>query len=267
MQELQKYSYQIRTLSKLILSPRQQQAFYRGIDFNQGDIADETALERGGGVNIIYPFYQKGEYHSYQKDCQAYIPGSSLKGALQADQTRTKQQTLMVNDISVNPKNLGLYHLNKVKNTSQVNNKILKLGTFFPNQAIQMCKNGVSEEGELFSEKSPNQYFRTAHKKTIKKISQWQKEVESLLDGSIGLVDSKTKRMLRNSVKKLTDLEKKRSSSTACLIFLGGYKGMLLSMELPRKAHPEEFQSGIYLDIETSLPYGLVEISEVKVHE
>jgi CRISPR/Cas system CSM-associated protein Csm5 (group 7 of RAMP superfamily) len=77
---MEKIKYTLSTLSSLIISPREGQAFYKELDF------DDVVTEDGKEINIIYPFYQYGIHDRYDpQQAKYYIPGSSIKGAIRGD--------------------------------------------------------------------------------------------------------------------------------------------------------------------------------------
>jgi hypothetical protein len=249
MNNLKKYTYQLKTLSKVILSPRQQQAFYRGIDFENEE----------KGINVIYPFYQRGEYTRYQKENQYYIPGSSIKGALLAPQT--SHPKLFVDDLPLETENIVLSQLHKLQNTGE-NERQLKLNIFFPNVGIEMCEAGIelTNKGVLFSKKSPESYFEKESDRTKKMIKKWLQSLGELCD--LNEVEENTKDELNQTIYNLNLIQnQQKPNEKTYLMFLGGYKGLLLSKVY--QYNEETPQNGFFIDKDTYLPYGLVEISKV----
>jgi hypothetical protein len=253
MNNLKKYTYQLKTLSKVILSPRQQQAFYRGIDFKKGEQGIDD------NINVIYPFYQRGEYERYQKDNQYYIPGSSIKGALLAPQTFHPK--LFVDDLPLETENIVLSQLNKLQNTGE-NERQLKLNIFFPNVGIEMCEAGIelTNKGTLYSEKSPTSYFEKESDRTKKMIKKWLQSLGELYNSNE--IGENTEVKLNQTIYNLNLIQhQQKLNKNTYLMFLGGYKGLLLSKVY--KLNEETPQNGFFIDVDTYLPYGLVEISEV----
>jgi hypothetical protein len=255
MNNLKKYTYQLKTLSKVILSPRQQQAFYRGIDFKN----EEQKIK--DNINVIYPFYQRGEYTRYQRENQYYIPGSSIKGALLANEEGTPHPKLFVDDLPLNAQNIVLSQLNKLQNTGE-NERQLKLGIFFPNVGIEMCEAGIelTNKGVLFSKKSPESYFEKEHERTKKMIKKWLQSLDELCD--LNEIEEDTKSDLLQTIYNLNLIQNQQKlNENTYLMILGGYKGLLLSKVY--KLKEEAPQNGFFIDRDTYLPYGLVEISKV----
>lgn len=261
MNKLNKYSYKLKTLSNLIISPRQQQAIY--VDSYSKAKSDTNS------INIVYPFYQRGEYQHYQeKNCQYYIPGSSIKGVLLSKQEEPTlpSSSLLMDDIQLNPADIKLGQINKLQNTSVDTEKKVKFEVFFPNVAMEMCQPNTIKIGELFSSYDPINYFKEEHKNTLKKLKQWSNRIDKVkLEKELAEdVDNKLDDIL-NTVKIIQE----NQQADSYFMIIGGYKGLLLSTQLKKtdKDQIEAIKSGIFIDPVTKLPYGLVEISEVKQNE
>jgi hypothetical protein len=93
---LKKYTYTLTALSPVILSPRGSAAFYAGINYEKSVYYP---------YNVIYPFYQYGEYDEFRPDdAKYYIPGSSVKGALLRGENWGR---LFVDDAEVKTADIG----------------------------------------------------------------------------------------------------------------------------------------------------------------
>lgn len=259
MVKLNKYSYQLNTKSRLILSPRQQEAFYQEIDYTKQD----------SDKNIIYPFYRRGDYQKLREENIAYyIPSSAIKGSLLTkNQKRTElSNVLVMDDIELTSEDICIDQVTKVQYASLETEKQMKLESFFENVAVEMCNADTKKRGYVFCEEELTSYFEECHKQTITKLKQWSNKIEELLKEKKE-IDGKTVLKLKqavNNIKSMTDTDS--IDSNAYLMLLGGYKGLLLSLVVEGETAPE-IESGFFIDPTTELPYGLVEISQVKSNE
>lgn len=243
MSQYTNYSYHLNVLSAVILSPREQEAFY----------TDSTGEKN---FNIIYPFYQYGTYEKYDtENAQYYIPGSSVKGAIGEAQ-------IMVDDIPVPGQSIDLRHLYKVQNIpehgreAEGNGKI-KVEKFFPKIGVEMLRAGTQLDGELFCCQDINGILGRAHMETIKKLESWSDRfpAEQPLCSSIQKLEDKEEEKEFERVKQnINSIINGKGNSY--LILLGGYKGKLLSHVFEKEVE----KCGVYVDKKTFLPHGLVEI-------
>lgn len=272
---MKRYKYRLRTLSCLALSPRDHQGFYLAAnEFKKENLrisghqaVTGTAADK---VKIIYPFYQYGTYPKYDpKHTDYYIPGSSIKGALLANESKSAQERvkrrLMVDDIPIQAEHLHLHRLYKVQNMSPESKTKIKLEVFFPNVAVEMLSRGCEYDGEMFGD---GEYIReclkNAQTATRGKLEQLVKLLKPLTDEEANIKQSikqntDTLDKLRNMIENIEELMNDRKDNGSYILLLGGFKGLALSREL---TNMENVKSGIYVDhVEGSyLPHGLVRI-------
>lgn len=238
-----KYNYHLNILSAVVLSPREQEALYM-------DSAGKN------GFNIIYPFYQYGTYEEYKsKNAQYYIPGSSIKGAI-------GETKIMVDDIMVPGESISLRPLYKIQNIPEFgreteDNGKIKAERFFPKIGVEMLRAGAQLEGELFSREDINGILSKAHMETIKRLKKWSERfpakeplssnISKLADGEKDIEFERVKRNMNYMMNR---------KSNSFLILLGGYKGKLLSHVFEKEVE----KCSVYVDYDTALPHGLVEI-------
>lgn len=266
MATLEKYNYQLKTISKLVLSPREQQAYYLATgDFKPEQVQQKyrgTSPSVAESIKIIYPFYQYGSYTSYlAQDTQYYIPGSSIKGAISSASSQNEIK-LMVDDVFVDQETVELHHLYKLQHATDANNKQGKLDIFFPNVAVEMLKAKSTHKGEIFcAENGLETLFEKAQENTVKKLEQFDRHVDSVLNLQLN----------EDSKQELIDVQKnlatwieaaKKKDGKSCLLLLGGFKGLMLSRVFGAEVFEQSAEkSAIYVDRENSLPYGLVQIT------
>lgn len=257
---IEKYYCKLKTRSTVALSPRGQNGYYEGLQFNWADFGKEGEVKN---FNIIYPFYQYGCYKNYDPEhTQYYIPGSSVKGAIGSSE-------LGIDDMVVNYKDIELKKLYKLQHRPPMgkeneNNKKVKLEEFFPKLAVEMLKEGVTLIGDAFCREDPEHFLLNTRRNTDKKLLQLYTTLDEIIEN--GLIDaegedsSKTKERLENVRKNIqnTKYEAQYLESNAAFIFLGGFKGLLLSKIY---AETETLNGGIYIDRKNELPHGLVKIS------
>lgn len=256
---IEKYCCRLETCSTIILSPRGQSGYYEGLHFNQADINKEGEERK---ISIIYPFYQYGCYKEYNpEDTQYYIPGSSIKGAIGSSD-------LGIDDMPVNYKDIKLRKLYKVQYASETEkvaeNKKVKLEEFFKRLGIEMLNRKVYLSGDAFGRGEPELFLSKVRSDTAQKLFQLDKRLEEIIENNIigtgedVRIDTKSvllkvRENIKEKMYKAQYLEK-----NSAFIFLGGYKGLLLS-KVYGEADP--LNGGIYIDIENNLPHGLAKIS------
>jgi len=285
-------------ISPVILSPRMEKALYKGVDFKgiKKDM-ENSKIENVGTIKIIYPFYSyerrdlldENDF-SYAKEY--YIPASSLKGALLSgiknEDENSFRSSILFQDIKISKENIELKNLYKFQylyqnlyqndkkknkdNKQKTDCETPKFSSFFPSIAIEMIERGKNFEGEillksgvseeLFKSKLDESFLITKNKLNnyIKEIEERIKIINSWIE------DGKLERQVEDSegngnyIEKLKSIQKriKEIQNRKNIIFLGGYKGILGS--LSEINNTQKIRNGFYIDRETMLPYGLVEV-------
>ena len=278
------------TISPVILSPRMEKALYKDVDFKE--IKKNTVnpkIENVGNIEIIYPFYSYERrdllcenYFSHAKEY--YIPASSLKGALlsgiKKEDENSFRSSILFQDIKISKEYIELKRLYKFQYLYQENKeknsddkcKTPKFSSFFPSVAIEMIESGKEFEGEillksgvseeLFKSKLDESFLITKNKLNnyIKEVEERIKNINSWIE------DGKLERQVEDSegngnyIEKLKSIQRriKEIQNRKNIIFLGGYKGVLGS--LSEINNTQKIRNGFYIDRETMLPYGLVEV-------
>jgi len=272
-----------KTISAVILSPRTQKALYKGVDFKEDE--EDVKIEELDNINIVYPFYSyenrellSEQDFSYAKEY--YIPASSLKGALlgqkKGEEENTLRSKILFQDIRISKSHIRLRHLYKFQylyqetqednaNNKGNDKKKPKFTLFFPNIAIEMIEDGKEFESEVLL-KMPDlseEFFRNKLEEsfeiTKKKLENYMKETEKRIE-AINSWEIKAEDCLDKlkGVKASIQIQLERKKN---FIFLGGYKGLLGSLsQLEIKDEGHKIQNGFYIDKDTLLPYGLVEV-------
>lgn len=276
------------TISPVILSPRMEKALYKDVDFKE-----VKEIEKVDNIKVVYPFYTYESRDLLFEKCfsyakEYYIPASSLKGALlESKKSRDEnsfRSKILFQDIKISKEYIELkrlykfqylYQENKEKNSDdkqEIVYKIPKFELFFPNVAIEMISSGKEFEGEillksgvseeLFKSKLDESFLITKNKLNnyIKEIEERIKIINSWIE------DGKLERQVEDSegnenyIEKLKSIQKriKEIQNRKNIIFLGGYKGILGS--LSEINNTQKIRNGFYIDRETMLPYGLVEV-------
>lgn len=258
---MKKITYTMELLSSLIVSPRAGQAFYHGINiFQKEPFLDSSADARKGldAVKVVYPFYQYGEYNTYDPEhAEYYLPGSSVKGALL--QKNGKKIRMMADDIPVDRKQIVLRNLVKAQYVDQCDKA--RFDFFFNNVGVEMLKAGTELCGELYLEDNIRfeEVLGDANRATAEKIRQMSGYLEEFIN-----TESEYNEAFRSDVsamlKELCLLEKRKD-----IILVGGYKGLLHSILLKNQRGQKKKENrmpgkGVFLDREKSLPHGLVSI-------
>lgn len=281
-------------ISPVILSPRMEKALYKGVDFKgiKKDM-ENSKIENVGTIKIIYPFYSYESRDLLFEKCfsyakEYYIPASSLKGALLGSKKNRDENSfrskILFQDIKISKENIELKNLYKFQylyqndkkknkdNKQKTDDKTPKFSSFFPSIAIEMIERGKNFEGEillksgvseeLFKSKLDESFLITKNKLNnyIKEIEERIKNINSWIE------DGKLERQVEDSegnenyIEKLKSIQKriKEIQNRKNIIFLGGYKGILGS--LSEISNTQKIRNGFYIDRETMLPYGLVEV-------
>lgn len=253
---MKKITYTMHLLSSLIVSPRAGMALYKGIDeFCEVPKLEQIDTEKikTREVRIIYPFYQYGEYRKYDpKRANYYLPGSSIKGALQPK--RATVESFMVDDVTVPNDSVSLRNLYKAQ---YLEDEEAEFGVFFDNVGVEMVRGGTELQGELYIEESAAflDVLKSANKDTKEKMNQMMAYLQMLLE-----------RNYKNEhLKNILDKVERRLAS--CLneddiILVGGYKGLLHSILMD--PHVKEMTGGLFIDFDTMLPHGIVKINNVR---
>ena len=270
MSELYKCRYKLETLSALALSPRAQTGFYLNIHFHAEDLdkwISEKAVPEKKIPRIIYPFYQYGAYMKYDPEqAQYYIPGSSIKGAMETNQIRG----FLVDDIRIDSKDLELRPLHKVQYIPETQNgndnrKAMKMKEFFPNVWIEVLKSDTEYSGYFVFPQNPTEVVEKVKEHTEEKLERMKSWLEEILRSKpISVLNNgydieiKCREELYEMKNHLEDLlkESKMMHKHSFLLLLGGYKGLVLS-----GVYNEVKKGSIYIDKDKLIPYGIVRIS------
>lgn len=271
-----------KTISAVILSPRTQKALYKGVDFKEDE--EDVKIEELDNINIVYPFYSyenrellSEQDFSYAKEY--YIPASSLKGALlgqkKGEEENTLRSKILFQDIRISKSYIRLRNLYKFQylyqetqedNANKGNEKKKpKFAPFFPNIAIEMIEDGKEFESEVLLKipDSSDEFFRSKLDESVcvtrKKLENYIKEIEKRIE-DISSWQVKAEDCLDELKGVKASIQQQLEGNKKC-IFLGGYKGLLGSLsQLEIKDESHKIQNGFYIDKDTLLPYGLVEV-------
>ena len=85
------YKLKLKSLSKVIISPRSSKTMYKDVDFDSKILGLNKEK-----ISIIYPFYSYNErkINMNVKDINYYLPGSSIKGVF-----FSKEKNIMCDDV------------------------------------------------------------------------------------------------------------------------------------------------------------------------
>lgn len=287
-----------KPISSVILSARMEKALYKGIDF--GEFAEDSGItfqleEKGKNINMIYPFYSYEDRDlksslPFSHAKEYYIPASSLKGALLGELNDKKESAarskVLFSDIRIEGDRIKLRNLykfqylyqekkeqalneNKENNEQVIEFKTPKFSPFFPAIAIEMLDNHNEFEVEILqreSEEFVKEKLNQSFEKTREKLRNYMLESESRKNKisswikSGNLKETEKDDYMPKLEKIISNLQMQLSSKKN-MIFLGGYKGILASLSKGVKEDSKkEIQNGFYIDENTLLPYGLVEV-------
>lgn len=242
-------SYHLTPCSGLIVSPRSALAFYKDLDeFSLEKVEDSEYLAKNR-LKVIYPFYQYGIYTAYNPDAaEYYLPGSSIKGAL--CRGTSVEGGLMSDDVRIPGNYIVLRNLYKVQYLEEVAEACF--APFFDNVGVEMVRAGSTLQGQMILPDfdSANALITAANKSTKIKIGQMLEYLNEL-----------AKRKYKEELtKKLHTIIENLSPylENEHVILVGGYKGLLHSMEV--KDPSMVTNGGVFIDPEKDLPYGLAEI-------
>ncbi|WP_088839373.1 RAMP superfamily CRISPR-associated protein [Listeria sp. ILCC792] len=238
---LKECQFTLKVISPLILSPRSSEQFYVGIDYQSDEVDD---------VNIIYPFYRYGDYTEYKPEgIQYYIPGSSIKGALKSLISVENNENWLVDDILVEKEDIVVRTMEKFQKTGSQD--ALKLNPFFQKIGVEMLEEGRSYTGRLFC--SENWLLKLEQ---VMQVGMRERFVNNItrINGLLKGADCEKLEGLRDRLEKLIEVES--------IIFLGGYKGLMHSLE--NYSGKDEIESGIYvarkMEMEDFLIPGIVQL-------
>lgn len=254
---MKKITYTMQLLSSLVVSPRAGMALYRGIDeFCEAPELElvDLASVKTRVVKVIYPFYQYGEYRKYDpKHARYYLPGSSIKGALQSKKAAVG--SFMVDDVMIPNASISLRNLYKAQYLED--EQAAGFGAFFDNVGVEMIQDGTELQGELYLEDGVifSDILKSANKDTKEKMNQMMQYLQMLLGRDYE----------SDSLKNILDQAER---GLACclnkddIILVGGYKGLLHSILIDHRM--EELTGGLFIDFKTMLPHGIVRVSNIR---
>ena len=253
------YHYTVRTLSPVILSPRSSMAFYKGIDYDENDV----------GYNMIYPFYQYGEYDLYNPvKAKYYIPGSALKGAFTPVAAIPNDAlSLFVDDIRIESKDsIEVISLNKSQYFDGPGNTIPKINAFFDGiVGIECLKAGVELTGEVRYTDDFNALIqncsdkaKTRSQNDVNRLKKYISDIKQPYDYNTN-VDSKA--AYHNVINQIDAIKANIEGyiKQDNLVLLGGYKGVIRSLNLPN-----EDTKGAIFATKDNVPFGFAEIISIK---
>ena len=267
---MQEIKFKIRTISKVIISPRNSEALYKGIDY----------MDSEDKYSAIYPFYsynnrydKNEEYYALKENIDYYIPASSFKGALLrgVSENSNIRKNIYCNDIKVRPENISLEDIYKFQYIKQENKDIV-YERFFNNTKIEIkkknkefngsifIKNNLREKDNICKENFIKEVLNKVHEITVKKLEYYKEELENILETESNR-DKKGKLLVaRKYIARETF--KNKESTNKYIMFIGGYKGIIASIESYDTLKGKD--KGLYFDtldnINPYLPYGLVEL-------
>lgn len=271
---IKRYSYTLKSLSHVIVSPRSTMAFY--LDALQDD-SDEVFFKIGKKeCKIIYPFYRYGEYEVFSpSEARYYIPGSSIKGVL--CKTDMNPQSLFVDDVSqeLTHEDFEVISLKKSQYLGSLSEKpfpndIPKLVEFFEGVGIEAMKPGVTFSGNIGlagDQNQANKIFMDTCRESGKRLGKYIQQIKNLREQTVKLKERDEKDNGINEQRKdayayfenqLDEVLKQLESlKKAQILFLGGYKGLLRSVHSEAEGNLD-YNSAVFVD-KNFLPFGIVE--------
>lgn len=288
-----------KTISPIILSSRTEKALYKGIDFKELMSFEDIDMQNINIVYPFYSYESRDllPEKNFSTAKEYYIPASSLKGALlgnkKSDEENSLRRKILFQDVKIKNSHIGLRNLykfqylyqknkqddkeenqgNKTKNVNQaIKYKAPKYDVFFPSVAIEMMDVGNEFECEILLKEpiTSDEFFRKKLNEnfsiTQNKLKNYVKEIENRMQEIKSWIKKKELEKPEdndeNYIEKLQTIENNINellNSNKKMIFLGGYKGILAS--LSKFDENTKVQNSFYIDNETLLPYGLVEIN------
>lgn len=256
---MKKTTYTMQVLSSLIVSPRSGQALYKDIDtFAVSPKLDEPdkKSDKEPEIKVVYPFYQYGEYEKYDPEhADYYLPGSSVKGALLHHAIPGNH--IMADDIPVSNSDMVLRNLRKAQFLKDEKKAAFDL--FFANVGVEMIKAETELSGNLYLEEDLklSEIVEKASEDAKNKMNQMCQYLQKLLKRECKTIEFRE--IIQKVEENLCSLLNEKN-----VILLGGFKGLFHSilldnMVLDRKI--EESTGGVFIDMETLLPHGIVKIN------
>lgn len=263
-----------RTVSSVILSGRNSFSLYKGIDYKE--VSNEE-------ISIIYPFYsyenRNNKYNKiFEKANSYYIPASSLKGSLLVNKKNEKiqskeeslfRQNVIFKDVLIKKEQIALKNLWKfqylyqeLKENNESNKKPI-YDKFFPAIRIEMLKHDSYLIGNILIKNFEEEFQKRMDKTfsiTKDRLKKYEMEIDVRIQKieKLKLVNDDYKEARKKLEKTKNAINQLRKSDKK-YIFLGGYKGILGSMTIT-EVENKNIRNGFYIDEETMLPYGLVEV-------
>ena len=255
---MKKFKYRITALSPVIISARESDAYYKGIDFDE-------AFDK----NIIYPFYHYGEECEYKpEEFLYYIPGSSIKGALLCEKKENARNDLMVDDIqNITFKQIELLelirasHIKSLFDEIKKNEKQPKFESHFDKIGIHAFNTGNSAIGTLKCSTDIDDYISKMDKNVRRRLELFVEQLKNIK----GMTNKFNIDFLEKIESIIGAVNKLKTQKDKKLMFLGGYKGLICSLASTPKDMNELFsKSAIFYEPVTKLPYGIVEVELMK---
>ncbi len=275
-----KYKIKLRTITPLILSNRMNDALYKGVDFSKEN--EEKDFSDLASTNIIYQFscyedrsLRTDKSFSYAKNY--YIPASSIKGALCL---KEEHRTLKFKDMIVAKDVISLKYLykfqylyqnseylDKRKTNKDAKPKKIKHKKYFPNILVEMMNPGECIRGEIIVKNNDKMDCKDILD-NVNSISQRKLRAYLKQIGIICNMDyfKKLEEINVEEDSAITEFKKLKSNidnllkKDITIAFLGSFKGLLGGLTNFDFKDDKEIQNGFYIDKDTMLPYGLVEI-------
>ncbi len=248
---MEKMTYKLTAISSLIASPRSNAAWYKDLDgFSLSQVNAKADYLEKSKLKVIYPFYQYGEYTEYAPEsAEYYLPGTSVKGML--CQGTSTPVNLMVDDVQVHRGKIVLRNLFKAQYLKDEQKACF--GVFFENVGVEMIKAGTELTGEIYirDKELAKELFYYANQSTKVKLKQMKEYLHECIQ----------KNYSQDLLGKFCGVIQKMNTllEDEDLFLLGGYKGLLHSMNIKKIDYSEQkSRYAIYLDIETMMPHGLI---------
>lgn len=275
-----KYNINLKSITPLIFSNRMNDALYKGVDFSKIDFSKKKDCHPG----IVYQFscyedrtLRRDKTFSYAESY--YIPASSIKGALCL---KEEYRNIKFKDIRVERSMISLSNLNKFQYLYQDSDyldkkskdkngkpKEIKYTKYFPNIMIEMMKSGECVSGEIVLRGNETIDYKSivgeVDSITRRKLSEYLKQMKIIrnmeyfkeLGGNHSQHDSAILKFKKVETKINQLLEREDIE----IAFVGGFKGLIGGLNNCDFKNNQEIRNGFYIDQETMLPYGLVEVN------
>ena len=263
---MNKYNLKLKSISKIVVSPRSLKTLYKDVDFEEKDMIKpylNILEEDKKKITVIYPFYNyNNKIEKMIKNPEYYLPGSSVKGAIFFG-----EKDIRCDDIKLKKEDIVLDLLHKIIDydeekcqKNEKNLKIPKYKVFFENLGVEMINFDREFETTIVSlkEKDISKMLKEVNKKTIDKLKKFNIKISKVLNC---LKNSEEKAAI-DELKKISNKigekikEFDNNEKNKIIAFIGGFKGKVGTIYQMK----EDTGTGLYFDNETHLPYGLVEI-------